>query len=91
MKRFITLSLVCAIVGRAEARTIRRLCVARVAADRYESPRGDVIVTKGCTNTARWEPVILDENGPLSVVYFLDKHDEVEGECHVTEVRRATR
>lgn len=87
MKRLIAVSLICALIGRAEGRTIRRLHVARIKADRYESATNAVITTKGCTYNAKWGAVVVDENGPQSVIYFLDKNDEVETECHVKSVR----
>lgn len=87
-----SVTLVCALaaVEEAEARTMEVTRLTRTSRDVYKTPDGEVVRTRGCTNSADGQLAIVDRNDPHSRVYFLDEHGEVEDECHlrVTRVRR---
>lgn len=65
----------------AEAKTIHTYLVTRHARDHYVTAEGRDLYTVGCTSSARLMDAVVIDDGPHSMLYFLDKAGEVEDEC----------
>ena len=67
------------------------LKVTRTEADTYKATDGSLIVTEGCTQTARKMTAKIERSRDRLFVVFFDEHGEEEGDCQARVVVKPVR